>query len=316
MLRKAATAVVCLFSLFKAVGLPSAFQSNLRLMQLVPPESQIVGGMLGSTPTRNLPGLLVATRNNRIDIEDFFAVTGADTSRTIRQLVFVAAPGQRGMMNQHSLLVSGRFNQGSISRFVESVKGSTEIYRNLTVLVVPPFAREAGSFDEMRWLIVLNSQIVIFGSPSSVREELDRWLAKSPPSSSLIDRLGRLGSEDEAWCLMPAPSSHGVVQEMLGKLDSKLGTVARRGEPMEYGIHFGRRIEITVSSEAPVQANAGFSTGTDESPVSGASYFFSQAASAKPESAEQVVVRVSQGKYQSWIAAFSQPDQNAKGEIR
>lgn len=67
---------------------------------------------------------------------------------------------------------------------------------------------------------------MIFGSPSSVREELDRWLANSPPDSFLIDRLARLDSKDDAWCLMPAPSSDGVVQNVFEKLDSKLGAVA------------------------------------------------------------------------------------------
>lgn len=153
MLIKAAIAALFLFPLFEAVGVPSALQSDVRLIQLVPPESQIVSGIsLGSFTPRKLPTLLVLTRDNKIDFQDLFAVIGTDASRILRQLIFVAAAGQNGFMSEHTLLVSGQFNPNAIIRFVGRVKGRMERYRNLPVQVVPPLrARPARSMKSVGW---------------------------------------------------------------------------------------------------------------------------------------------------------------------
>jgi hypothetical protein len=314
MLLKAATAALFLFPLFHAGGVPTAFQSDLRLIQMVPPESQIVAGMLGSVSSRTLPSFLVLTRNNRLDMEDFFALSGADLSRVIHQVVFVAAGGPGGILGEHSLLVSGHFDQDAMMRSVKSANGHTEMYRNLPIMVMPPLAREAGTFKEVRWLVVLNSQILIFGSPFTVHEELDRWLADSPPDALLIDRLARLGSKDDEWCLLPAPESNGVVQNLLEKLDPRLGGVSARGESVEYGIHLGAQVEIVVSSDSLHQASLDQAKNPGGKQVSGASYFLSSD-DGGAGNADRVVVKVSQRKYREWLEEFSHRDLNVDGEI-
>jgi hypothetical protein len=315
MLLKAATAALFLFTLAQARAVPSAFRSDARLIQLVPTRSQVVAGMHGSSPSRRFDSFLVITRNNRTDLDDFFAITGGDTSRVIRQIVFVAASGQSGPVSEHSLLVSGQFSQEAIARSVESGKERTEVYRNLPVLVVSPFAREVGTFNEDRWLVVLNSQILIFGSPALVREELDRWLANSPPDSMLLDRLARLDSNDDAWCLLPAPSPTGLVQNLFEKLDSKLGAVARRGEPIEYGIHFGKRVEIAASSEARTQFPSARAIGAENPQMAGGSFFISPHDDTAADETGRVVVKVSLQRYKGWIAEFSSGDLRGNGNI-
>jgi hypothetical protein len=37
------------------------------------------------------------THNNTVDLEDFYALTGADSSRTIHQIIFVAVADSRGL---------------------------------------------------------------------------------------------------------------------------------------------------------------------------------------------------------------------------
>ena len=105
----------------------SAISSDLRLMQMVPPESQVIASMLSPTLDGQPSSFLLFTGNNRLDFEDFFAVTGADASRRIHQVVFAAEVGEDGKLSEHSLLVSGHFNRNAIFRFAESGSATTEI---------------------------------------------------------------------------------------------------------------------------------------------------------------------------------------------
>src|SRR5579863_7894320 len=146
MLLRTANAILLLFVLFTAVAAAFSLSSDLRLIQMVPPESQVIASMLSPTPEGQPSSFLLITVNNKIDIEDFFAVTGADASRLIRQVVFVAATGSDGTLSEHSLLVSGHFNRDAIFRFEESGNARKESYRGETVLIVPPLARERGGF--------------------------------------------------------------------------------------------------------------------------------------------------------------------------
>ena len=68
---------------------------------------------------------------------------------------------------------------------------------------MPALARERSTFDEVRWLAILDSTIAVFGSVASVQQELDRYLAKSLPDPILVKRLSQLGRGDDAWTLFP-----------------------------------------------------------------------------------------------------------------
>jgi hypothetical protein len=248
MLLRTTNTMLLLFVLFHAAVAASALPSDLRLIQMVPPESQVIASMLRPTPEGQPSSFLLITMYNRIDLEDFYALTGADESRLIHQVVFVVAMGGDGKLSEHSLLISGHFNQDAIVDSAESGKAATETYRGQSILVVPPLARERDRFKQVRWLAILNSDIAIFGTPMSVQQELDRQTANSRPDPILMERLSRLGRHDETWCLLPASSPGGVVESALEKLDPKLGAIARERGSMQYGIYFGSHVEITASS--------------------------------------------------------------------
>ena len=313
MLLRSARSILSIHLLFTAAA--HGASSDPRLIQLVPAQSMVVAGMPAKSGSQVLSSFLILTPDNKIDLQDFFAVIGGDTSRILHRLVFVAAPGVSGVVSEHTLLVSGHFDRSAIFRFAEGGKANIATYRNLPILVVPPFARDADGSHDTRWFVVLDSQIAIFGSPVLVRQELDRWLANSPPDSLLVERLARLDPEDDSWCLLPAPSSNGVVQNLLGKLDARLGAVARRGESIQYGTHFGRRIEITASSNPSRSDNGPRNISDDQ--WNGASLFFSRAdnVSANASSSGRVVVKVSRRKYEDWLADFSNRSLTMKGEI-
>ena len=248
MLLWTANSILLLFVLFHVAVPASALSSDPRLIQMVPPESRVVAGMITPTPEGQPSGVLFITGNNRMDLEDFYAVTGADASRQIHQVVFVSAAGSKGRLGEHSLLINGHFNRNTIFRFSGGGNARVETYRGESILVVPPLTRERGRFNEVRWLAILKSDIAVFGTQIIVQQELDRQIANSPPDPILLERLGRLDRRDEIWCLLPAPSPGGLIERALEMVDPKLGAIAREGRSMQYGIHFGNHVEITASS--------------------------------------------------------------------
>jgi hypothetical protein len=306
MLLRTTKTMLLLFVLFNAAVAASALPSDLRLIQMVPPESQVVASMLRPTPEGQPSRFLLITIYNRLDLEDFYALTGADASRLIHQVVFVAAMGGDGKLSEHSLLISGHFNRDAILRSAESGKATTESYRGQSILVVPPLARERDRFKQVRWLAILNSDIAIFGTPVSVQHELDQQIANSRPDPMLMERLSCLGRDDETWFLLPAPSSSGFVESVLEKLDPKLGAVAREGGPMQFGIHIGRRVEITASSNIAARGN---SNSEDDRPAAqlppAHSFLAGSQVGADGDGKEIAAVKISRRRYDEWLDKFS-----------
>lgn len=307
MLHRTAKSLLLLFVLLNTALAASSLPSDFRLIQMVPPDSQVIASVLRPTPGGQPGNLLFVTEYNKIDIEDFFALTGADTSRMIHQVVFVAALGVDGALSEHSLLVSGHFNRNVIFRFAQNGSPITESYRGQAVLLVPPFTRERSRFTQLRWLAILNSDIAIFGTPESVQSELDRQIANSRPDPGLIERLSHLGPRDQTWCLLPAPSVGGAIERVLNNLDPRLAAVAAEGGSMQYGVHFGRRIEITASSNIAVREGA--SPQTDPSP---AAPVFATLAHYRPSDSLQgrdggtpIVVKISRRRYGQLLEEFS-----------
>src|SRR5215472_10776808 len=121
MLVRAANIVLfLLFLLITAAG-NCAISPDARLLPLVPPESAIVAGIHATSET-GLPGnFLMVSRSNRIDMDDFLALTGADTSRVLHEIIFIA-DGVRDPVVEHSLLASGVFNQSAIFKYADGAR--------------------------------------------------------------------------------------------------------------------------------------------------------------------------------------------------
>ncbi len=301
---RTAKAILLLSFLLNATA-ASAISSDLRLIQLIPPDSQVIASMLSRTPDGQLGSFLLSTGNNRIDLEDFFAVTGADASRQIHQVILAAGVGDNGKLSEHSLLVSGHFNRDAIFRFAKGGKATTESYRGEAILVVPPLERERSRFKQLRWLAILNSDIAIFGTPVSVQQELDRRIANSRPDSSLMERLSRLDGRDETWCLLPASSPGGSVESSLEKLDPKLGAVAGEGGSMQYGIHFGRLVEITASSNDVVRLSSTPANDRSSTHSTASNYFLAGFHDGGDDNGKVAIVKISKRRYSEWLDTFS-----------
>jgi hypothetical protein len=292
-----------LFSASIALGL----SIDPRLIQLVPPQSHLVAGMSRSAGQGTTGSFLLIAAENKADLNDFFALTGGDASRHLNALVFVRGGADPYTSeSQHSLLVSGRFDRESIFRFAASGAGRGS-YRQIPVLVVPPFQRERETFHEERWLAVLDEQIAVFGSVASVQRELDRWIERNAPDQSLIDRLRRLQGHDDSWCVLLARDRQGIGEKALGKLDRKLGEVAHEGGLLAYGIEFGRKVEVVVAAE-PSLTNRSLKAPNDvPTAESGAAM---HVFSFLPDEAagSRAAVKVSRKRYEEWIDGFENPD--------
>jgi hypothetical protein len=199
------------------------------------------------------------THNNTVDLEDFFALTGADSSRIIHQIVFVAVANNDGQPNEHSLLVSGHFDQPHVFKSAADGGAAVTNYRRIPVLEIQPFTRERGVFNDVRWLAVLDSSVLIFGSIASTRQELDRYLARSQTNASLLRRLARLHNKYETWCVLSppvrtlsSPAGDQGIQSMLAMLNPELAELWESGGEFEFGLHYGRHIafeyEVTMAS--------------------------------------------------------------------
>jgi hypothetical protein len=306
MLLRTAKAFLLLSFPLNAALAASASSSDLRLIQMVPPESQVIASMRGPKLDGQPSSFLLFTANNRTDFEDFLAVTGADASRRIRQVIFAAEVGDDGILSEHSLLISGHFNHNAIFRFGESGNATIESYRGEAILVIPPLARERSRFRQLRWLAILNSDIAIFGTPVSVQQELDRRIANSRPDSSLMERLSRLDGRDETWCLLPTSSPGGIVKSTLDKLDPKLGSVAGEGGPVQYGIHFGRQVEITASSNNVVRVSSKTENNRSATHSIPTTYFLAGSLDDEDIHQKFAIVKISRRCYSEWLNRVSQ----------
>jgi len=273
-----------------------ALSTDSRLLQLVPPQSRLISGMSSSAAQGATGSFLLIAKENKVDLDDFFALTGVDASRQLQSLVFATSAGSDGVENEHSLLASGQFNRDSIFRF--GGKGVTrESYREVPVLVVPPFERERATLRELRWLAVLDEHTAIFGSVESVRRELDRWVERSAADPLLISRIRRLEGKDDSWCVLLAIDREGVAKRALGRLDPKLGDVAHDGGLVAFGIKFGKKIEVVVASD-PFPGRHGSYDGAatgSQAAMHAFSFLPTEVAGSR------VAVKVSRRKYEEWI---------------
>jgi hypothetical protein len=278
-----------------------ALSTDPRLLQLVPAQSRLVAGMSRSAAQGNTGSFLLIATENKVDLSDFFALTGGDASRRLDGLVFVSAASRVTDKNEHSLLASGQFNRESIFRFA-AAGASRESYRGVPVLVVPPFERERETFREVRWLAVPEEHLAIFGSVESVQRELDRWIERTVPDPILMSRLQRLKGQEDSWCVLLARDRVGIAERVLGKLDPKLGDVVHEGELLAYGIKFGRKIEVVAVAD-PFPRKSWITTSSAPGrEAAGAMHMFASV----PEKgvSGRAVVKVSLRRYKEWIDEF------------
>jgi hypothetical protein len=133
--------VLAAFLFFFAAPFKLMASSDPTLLSLVPPGAQVVAGM-DSPPPKGRPGSFVLiSHNNTIDLDDFYALTGADSSRVVRHAIFVAIADDTGYLREHGLMLSGHFDRERVYKSAEDGGAPVISYRGIPVLEIQPLAR-------------------------------------------------------------------------------------------------------------------------------------------------------------------------------
>ena len=293
-------------------GITAAASPDPRLLSLVPPGAQLVAGISAPSIQGQPDNFVLMTHNNTVDMEDFFALTGADDERTIHQIVFVSATSTDGQLNEHSLLVSGHFDQLHVFKSAAEGGAAVTDYRSVPILVIQPLARERGTLHDVRWLAILDSHVLVFGTISSTRLELDRYLEHSRTDEALLRRLAHLRSKDQTWCVLSAPVRNlslptwgQEIHAVLAKLNPELADLAQSGDELDFGLYYGRRVEfeyeLTSASTAVRRVRP---DSLRQSPVE-----LAESASLLPAldkagdaNSRHTVIVVSTSRYNTWLA--------------
>lgn len=185
-----------------------ASPARSKLLPLIPREAQVVAGVEdpGNPDTRG--HLLLVTVKNAFDFDDCLSLTGVDTHRGVDETIWIAASSLQGELNEHMLLVTGRFDREHIFMAAEQNGATTSIYRGLEVLLVRPFAREERQMHDTRWMAILDGRTVVLGTPWLVEKALDRYVGHETADPLVADRLGRLHPQVNSWSVISMP--HGV----------------------------------------------------------------------------------------------------------
>jgi hypothetical protein len=250
------TFAMLLFPLI-AVEMVSAAPVDPKLLSLVPPGTQLVAGVSYQTPTGHLESLLVMGPDNLLDRCDFISLAGVDDSKVIRQMIFADGGSAPSTLGEHSILVSGRFDQTRIFKAAVSNGATVTEFRGFRVLVQQPFERELGTFKDVRWLVVIDSKMALFGTRFSIQQELDRYLDGSAVDPLLMQKVSRLRPDDATWSVVLGVfNADDELEQVFRSLDPALANLIHDRKPFQFGIRYGRKVEVEYEVSLPSGASA------------------------------------------------------------
>jgi hypothetical protein len=295
------------FAFLVCLAVPISSATDHRLLSLVPPAAQVVARISATTSAANTDNFVVITHNNRIDLSDFHALSGADSNRSIHEVIFAAADSA-GQLNEHSLLASGRFDRERIYKSAVD-NGSIAIrYRGVPVLVVEPFARKHGEFNEPRWLAIPEPDVLLFGSIVSVKQELDRYLDRSSVDLNLVVRLSRLRRDDATWTVLSPPAWSTEIRGALAVINSQLAAELKDGDAFQFGIHYGRHVEfeyeITTNSSVATRSMSNTLAQSLVGPEKGLALLPPIDMSTHTNTARGII-KISITRYNAWLSEVS-----------
>jgi hypothetical protein len=288
-------------------GMAFALSPDARLLSLVPPNAQVVAGMTPPASNKQQPGnFLLITRNNVDDLADFLGLSGVDDKRVIHQVILVASEKEPGLFAEHSLLASGSFDQARIFKAAMENGANSGEYRGTPVLSLQPFSRDRGTLSVGRWLAVLDSSVVLFGTVASVRQEIDRHFERSEADPLLTQRLARLRRDDETWSVISGSVQNDDIRQALGSLSPDLVNIALEKCNFQIGIHYGTHIrfeyEFTGISIGDARNISHAVTGSLLGQDPEASSFIADSGDTVNSASARGVVMVSQERYETWLS--------------
>lgn len=228
------------------------------LLSLIPTDAEVVAGIEDPHNPNSHGRLLLVTRNNNLDLDDWLALTGVDSHRVVDELVEVAASSMQGDLKEHLLLIRGSFKCDQIFHSATQNGVKTGQYNGIPIMLVTPFAREQQEMSDLRWLAILDDRMSIFGTPDLVRKSLDRHRGHQLPDRLLLARLAQLHPDVNSWnmLLMSGPMLTRHVAP--AQLHAPWAHILDGAHELTIGIHYGSsaRIDFAVSADKDQQASS------------------------------------------------------------
>ena len=289
-----------------AVEMVWAAPPDPKLLSLVPPDTQLVAGACNQTHPGTPESFLLTGRYNLIDRRDFLSLAGVDDAMKISQMIFAAGGSDASTWGEHSILVSGSFNQERIFKAALQNGATVTEFKGIRVLVQQPFERELGTIKEVRWLAVMESKVALFGTRLSVELELNRYLARSAADPLLMQRISRLRADNATWSVLGSFDVDNQVEQVFGSLDPVLANLIHDRKSFQFGVRYGKKVEleydVVAPSAAPAQPIANFS---GQSLVEGNRNGSSLLPRQDPAGVHGVV-KLTPAQYKAWLAECAQ----------
>ena len=317
--------IAALSSFLAGYGLASPLSS--KLLSLVPPSAEIVAGFENHAFPRAHGRLLLTTHNNRLDLQDWEALTGVDSRRIFNEVIEVAATNPSGSLTEHVLLVAGQFDRERIFQSLEENGAQAVDFEGQQALLIKPLARERGDMLDNRLLVILDNRTGILGTQELVGQTLRRYADHAQPDAVLEERLSQLRPDVTSWNALSGPSGRGI-NFLFAEPHSAWAELQQDTNLLLVGVHFGSKIRVDFSLYGENASGAEF--------YSRKASFFTTALVAGPEprterphSARQPEklsveanhvqgsVELSQGQFEAWCGSFSRiqaPD--GQGPVR
>ncbi len=235
---------VALSTLLAGYGLASPLSSQL--LPLVPPSAEVVAGFQNHAHPNQHGRLLLTTHNDRLDLEDWQALTGADSRRVFDEVIEVAASDMAGKISEHLLLVAGRFDRERIFHSLEENGALAMDFEGQQVLAIEPLARERGDMLDTRLLLILEDRIGMFGTPALVRQAMRRYAAHAVPDPVLEERLRLVRSDVTSWNVLSGRSGRESRIEF-AQPQSAWAELQQDTELLLVGARFGSKVRIDFS---------------------------------------------------------------------
>ena len=222
---------------------------NSKLLSLVPPGSDIVAGFENRHDEHKHGHLLLTTHNNRLDLDDWRALTGVDARLVVEEVVLVADSPFGGGLSEHLLLVSGRFDTERIFKAAEFNRSQRSECEGQTVMVIKPFTREQGDMMDTRWLAILDDRVGVFGTPWMVRVALHRYATHADIDMPLRERLTQLRRDVGSWnVLVTSPKDFSGYT--VAKSSSPWARLMKDAEVLMVAVRFGPKVRVDFSLHA------------------------------------------------------------------
>ncbi len=230
---------------------------NSKLLPLVPPGCAIVAGFENGHGPHAGGRLLLTTPNNRFDLDDWLGLAGVDTERRYDEVVEVAAWDAKGELNEHLLLVAGRFDRERIFRAARQNGALTSPDTGETVLVIRPFQREQRQMPDVRWLAILDNRTALLGTPNLVEEALRRSAAHADADPALMQRLKLLRHDVSSWNVLASRQLSGR-NASLASPHSAWEHLLEDADVLMVGAHFGPGVRVDFAVHAGEDRDASY----------------------------------------------------------